>query len=140
MMTCRRLREQQVGQSHSIAIQNKRARFGQDNRANWCGRRRGEFLQRVSETRAYRAVDWPKPELNLPEFKPAWWRLSSVKLCPAADRGIRRGVGGALMREREKLAGGDLGIEGKRKSPPRTAAATKGGSRVRQTTPGSIGK
>ena len=44
------------------------------------------------------------------------------------------------MREREKLVGGDLHIEGKRKSPPRTAAATKGASRVRQVTPGSIGK
>src|ERR1700746_795139 len=91
MTTCRRLREQQVGQSHSIAIQNKRARFGQDNRANRGGRRKGEFLQRESETRAYRAVDWPKPELDLPEFKPAWRRLSSLMLCAAADKGIRRG-------------------------------------------------
>src|ERR1700745_759140 len=92
MTTCRRLREQQVGQSHSLAIQNKRARFGKDNRAKRDGRRRGEFLQRVSESRAYGAVDWPKPELNLPEFKPAWWRLASVMLCAAADKGLRRGA------------------------------------------------
>src|SRR5260370_29213143 len=77
--TCWRFRDQQVRQSYSIAIQNKRARFGQDNRTNLGGHRRGE---------TYKATGSPGP----PHRRPAKSQLSSREFKPACYSLVKRNV------------------------------------------------